>query len=296
MSLAVPDPASTEISGILLFRYRGAAGSQQTTEAVAAGRRGMVKAVYRREHKAMKWMTGRWVKNRNKSAGSLQSREEYEKIKSKLYVQLIGIERNEDLLSHGVYTQIEDMALVYGMQAEVWERGYMGYLFTDDLMKKFGITKMQLHQDAMANVVQMWPVTFRRMEDVVEELSEQNLLHPNPSGAKLYIVSNQLNMTGAAALFYPKMMERISQEIGGDYYILPSSVHEMIVLPDDDMLDPAQLQQMVQVVNSELDEEDVLTDQIYHYDAEQRAFELASVYAWRKENEQRFWEKMALAQ
>ncbi len=234
---------------------------------------------------------GRW-KNREIN---LLKPEAYEQIKDSLYLELVGIERHEKALAKMVYTQIEDMAIIYGMQVQEKSGKYMGYLFSEDMLKSMKITKQQLHHDAMENTMKMWPATIHSIVEIVDELADLDLLHPEHRLRDMYIVSNEPKYNGAAALFYPKVMETISQKIGGDYYVLPSSLHEMFVLADDGKMTPEELQHSLHEINWDIDESDVLTDQVYHYDARHKIFELATVYAWKKENERKFWEQMRVA-
>ena len=65
----------------------------------------------------------------------------------------------------------------------------------------------------------------------------------------LTIVTNEQTMDGAAVLFYPGYMDLIGEQLKGDYYILPSSVHEMLILPDDGGMTSHELKAMVVAVN-----------------------------------------------
>ncbi|MBQ5340558.1 MAG: hypothetical protein J6W57_00935, partial [Oscillospiraceae bacterium] len=71
---------------------------------------------------------------------------------------------------------------------------------------------------------------------------------------------------GAVALFYPGMRQRISEIVGGDYYVLPSSVHEILIVPDNGEYSSTQLMQMVMAVNkNELMPQDKLADKVLLY-------------------------------
>ena len=74
--------------------------------------------------------------------------------------------------------------------------------------------------------------------------------------------------TMAAVMFYPDFMDQVAKELGGDIFILPSSVHEVLILPDDGNMNAQELKEMVTSINaSEVAPEDRLTDNVYHYDA-----------------------------
>lgn len=89
----------------------------------------------------------------------------------------------------------------------------------------------------------------------------------------MYVLSNKEHLNGAATLFYPGTMQLVASEFGGSYYILPSSIHEVILIPDDGDMDVEFLLSMVVSVNKDgVLPEDKLTDSVYYYDAEKNEF------------------------
>ena len=84
---------------------------------------------------------------------------------------------------------------------------------------------------------------------------------------------------GAKVLAYPGFFEHAAAVVGGSYYILPSSIHELIILADDGTSTVEELQNMVREINqTEVSESDFLSDEVYHYDAIAKKFENASAY------------------
>lgn len=85
-------------------------------------------------------------------------------------------------------------------------------------------------------------------------------------------------------MFYPGVMDEIGEKLGGDFFVLPSSLHETIVVPDDGNMEYKALLAMVTEINeSEVDKQDKLTDQVYHYDVTDKVFEKASRYEDREQ-------------
>jgi len=100
----------------------------------------------------------------------------------------------------------------------------------------------------------------------------------------MYVISNEQQLQGAAAVFYPGMMEAAARELKGDFFLLPSSVHEMLLVPDDGNMTAAELSTMVSTVNrQEVAPELRLSDNVYHYDAKARAFERGESYEARRD-------------
>lgn len=167
--------------------------------------------------------------------------------------------------------------MVYRMQLEQLADGAATVLITNDLMDRMGITKEQLHTDAMANSPIIRPATMRSMAEVMAEMMGMppEMLPMDPSAPQMYVVSNTETLNGASAVFYPEFMDQAAKELGGNYFILPSSVHEMLFLPDDGNMKSAELKEMVTSINADVvSPADRLTDSVYHYDAAEKVFEL----------------------
>ena len=93
---------------------------------------------------------------------------------------------------------------------------------------------------------------------------------------EMIVITNQLGVNGAAAFFYPDSMDKISEQLGGNFFMLPSSIHEVIAVPTGDK-DYRDLESMVKQINMmQVAKEEQLSDHVYHYDAKEKIFELAS--------------------
>jgi uncharacterized protein YdhG (YjbR/CyaY superfamily) len=83
----------------------------------------------------------------------------------------------------------------------------------------------------------------------------------------MYILSNSNGINGASALLYPEVIENFSNTIKSNVYILPSSIHEVILVPFQEEIDKSQLIQMVNEVNeTQVAKEEVLSSSVYYYD------------------------------
>ena len=92
-----------------------------------------------------------------------------------------------------------------------------------------------------------------------------------PTDDKLFVLTNNQKLNGAAALLDEKMMEQIAERVGNDFYILPSSVHEVLIVPKEAGMDFKDLEAMVQEVNAtQVAPQDKLSDHVYQYDNETR--------------------------
>ena len=147
------------------------------------------------------------------------------------------------------------------------------------------------------------PVKVENMADMMREIFRNDMLAEgmSPQEAEamlemmhadqvpLTVVTNEMKVNGASALFYPEVMDQLAEKIGGNFFILPSSVHESLVLPDDGSQSIGDLKAMVMEVNAtQVDPVDRLSDDVYHYDAQDKVFEKAQDF------ESRMAEKVAV--
>ena len=198
----------------------------------------------------------------------------YEAAKKYLCFDVVGSDRNADMLEKVPHTDKENISMVYRLQLDSTENGAATVLITNAMMEQFGVTKEQLHADAMENAQEIRPADFRTMAAVMAEMMGMPEEMMADMAPPMYVATNQDKVQGAAVMFYPDFMDQAAKELGGDIFILPSSVHEVLILPDDGNMNAQELKEMVTSINaSEVSPEDRLTDSVYHYDAQERIFE-----------------------
>ena len=91
----------------------------------------------------------------------------------------------------------------------------------------------------------------------------------------MLILTNAGKTYGACCILYPKVLERLAERVDGDYYLIPSSVHEFILLPVEQGRSAAELKEMIVEVNStELTPEEILSDQLYLYSRQERCVKI----------------------
>ena len=156
------------------------------------------------------------------------------------------------------------------------------------MVDSYGITPEQLHADALKNAPEIKPVVIEGMAQVlakqmgVEDLEMLGLNIP-PEQEKIFVASVEGNVHGAGVIAYTDFMDQAAERVGGDFYLLPSSRHEVLLVPDDGTIDLKSLENMVREVNATtVSAEDKLTDSVYHYDSQEKVFELAEKYVDRQ--------------
>ncbi len=203
-----------------------------------------------------------------------QLNDDYESMRKYLILQVVREEGNEELLEKVPHRSIEDLAVVYRFLV-----GSESALINYELLESFGITEEQLYADAMENAPKINPIQIRNLRDMIAELSGSPDFGELPEEEKvldLYFVGNKKNCLGASAYFYPGVMEQCAQLLGGSYYMLPSSIHEVLLLKDDGQIDEKKLGSMITDINaSVVIPSERLTDHPYYYNAAEKSFRSA---------------------
>ena len=210
---------------------------------------------------------------------------DFDQVKDNIICKLVNAELNADYLADKPHTMVEDLAVVYAIDLGGSESGHMTAPITNSLMEQYGITQEELHDIALHNLSES-QIEFKTMRDVLVDMMFPDgiqpddprafMLPPEEENPSMYVLSNADKLNGAAALLDAKTMEDISEKLGGDFIVLPSSIHETIVLPVNEDMDRHTLEAMVQDVNAgQVAPEERLSDHVYMYDSQEKELVLA---------------------
>ena len=221
---------------------------------------------------------------------NLDALQDYDQMKEKLSMEVVSAERNADLLEKVPHKNMEDMAVVYRFVLDTDSEGRGSILVTNQLMDNYGITAEQLHSDALQYAPVMRPAVIQTMAETLLEMMgpEAKDMIPVLPDDPLFVATVPDKIQGAGVLAYQDFMEQAAERVGGDFFILPSSIHEILLVRDDGTFDINHLEDMVKQVNeTEVAPEDLLTDSVYHYDSKEKIFELAEKYEERTASRKR---------
>ena len=203
----------------------------------------------------------------------------FEDIKDLLTCKVVNTENNKDYLADKPTEQIEDMSVVFAAVVKETDEGRMTLPITNEIMEAMGVDQVQLKEAAMNNLAEQ-DYSFKSMRDVLvgmmfpdgvpeNDPMVEMMLPPEDPDMQMYVLSNEQNVNGASEILNQKAMDEIAEKLGGDFVVLPSSVHETIVLPLKDDMDHATMESMVQEINSGVvSAEDKLSDHVFQYDSE----------------------------
>ena len=210
----------------------------------------------------------------------------YENAKDRIFCKLINTERNKELLKSVPHINFHDLSVVFYVLVSQDKSGTASTLITNEMMNSFHVTVEDLKAAAKENMNKSDPFVVKKMREVMLELSglteeEFDVAIPASEDKEMLILTNNSKLHGAVWMTSSKALESISEKLGGNFFILPSSIHECIAVPenlteDDTATQASNLREMVYEVNrNEVSIEERLSDNVYYYDSEKKKLEIA---------------------
>lgn len=191
-----------------------------------------------------------------------------------LYAAIVGYDNNKDWLKNVPHERIADLAVFAKWKFDNAERDSVtAARVTEPLLAHMQLTKEEALKIAKSNTARS--AKFESMDAIMagiltdegmdKEMAEAMIMEQGTT--PLWVLSNENRIDGAALIACPEVLKAVHKEMGEDFYILPSSTHEVLVLPKMDTIGADELKEMVLSVNEhEVPLEDRLSDNVYEYD------------------------------
>lgn len=193
---------------------------------------------------------------------------DFSQVRENLYYRLINYEANQELLSMVPYTRFLDLAKIYYADCQIGE-ATGSILIYHRHVEKWNITEDELIAAAEENTPRLYPANIHPLSDFLGLGDDIDMLSEIP--VPMYILSNTENRNGAAAVCYRDVLEDFSEKIKDDLVVLPSSVHETLLLPLQKSSNMDSMREMVYDVNrTELNKSEFLSDNVYLYNRQNR--------------------------
>lgn len=210
---------------------------------------------------------------------------DFEQIKDKICYKLIGRDKNSEFLSTVPHRDYMDLSIVYYIYIVMADNGLATINVSDILAKVWNVDEETLYNLAHTNTPKINRGCVKPITDILNGVPGCLGTH-NPSTYKsfdftstragelpMYVATNQNKTFGTAILLYDRFLDAAAKEFGS-YYVLPASVHELIIVPET-FGNPSELKQLVKRVNnSEVPEQEILSDNIFHYNAQTHKLEI----------------------
>lgn len=198
-----------------------------------------------------------------------------ENILKNVVLQALSRKRNRQLLKTHPHIPFLDLAGIFRVPVGPFQKDSLStMLITNQIMEKLELSVEELMGAARRNTVAKFGIEFqnaRRMA-LCSLLGHPSAPEPfdtvSMSEPGLYTLTTKIRVNGAALILLPDVLERIGEKAGMDYFLIPSSIHELLVAKDDGLVTAKALKEIVydgNRTNAIVKKEDVLSDNVYRY-------------------------------
>lgn len=191
----------------------------------------------------------------------------FEGIKDKLLCRVVNYKQNRELLSKCPHRSFLDLALVYYCVETDCNGDFGSWLITDKIFSDWNVTEEVLYKKATENLPKLMPPELINIWDMLERLTGEPYIPENGAEDKMYVLTNDKKIYGATSILFEDLIKKFAKD-HGSFYILPSSIHEVILVPTENDEDAVSLKNMVIEVNeTKVHPTEYLSDEVYFFDA-----------------------------
>ncbi len=220
-----------------------------------------------------------------------------DRIKSNLIVCLVNTEQNKEMLKEVPHREFNDLSVIYRWIVDIHEDGVASAIINNYNVQMLSMTEPELYEKAMENTREKFPMKIRDMEGLISEMifDDMDMMMDDMDefgremlqqgiadvlndrySSDMYVFTNGPGMFGANAMLFEEQLYDFSQKFGGDFYIIPSSIHDLIAVSPK-LCTPEMLADLVYEVNrNQVDIGERLSNEVYFYDSKAREVILAT--------------------
>ncbi len=209
------------------------------------------------------------IYGRNKLSGNIDMNDflNYEAIKHGIVYKLVNTEKNRALLEDIPHVPFHDLSIVFEYPVTQGNMDNASILIRNTHMEYWNIEVEELYKTAAINTPVLRKCDIKNMKDVLAEMTGMMDFGDSCSGFPMYVLSNKSRSHGAACILYPNLLSDFSKASQSDLFIIPSSIHETLILTDADPADARQIKEMIREINETvLFPEEVLSDNLYIFE------------------------------
>ncbi len=219
--------------------------------------------------------------NRNKVNQSIDMRSflNYESVKQSIVYKLVNTEKNRVLLEDIPHIEFLDLSIVFQCLVSQEDLGTASILIHNVHLKLWDISVEELYQAAKENTQLLQEYEIKNMTDVLyeimktedgEEFDDDDYISKLSDSIPMYVLSNKSRVEGAACMLYPNLIQDFADAIDSSFYIIPSSIHELLLLPAEHDEESREIKSMIREINdTQVSAEEILSYSLYFYDREE---------------------------
>ncbi len=204
---------------------------------------------------------------------------DFTKIKKNVIAELVNTENGTDYLYDYPHRDYLNLTVVYRWVVKADETGIYSSMIDNSLMEVAGLTEEDLYKYAMKNTKRIVPPSIKTFDSVVRKMMRQSgktdyeirkCIGSTPSDQKIYVITNKHSFRASTALLFKDVLCSIAQKVESDYYVVPTSVNESLIVPVKAGIEPLRLQEMLIDSNQMFCGEDdqILSNTLYFFDSD----------------------------
>lgn len=217
----------------------------------------------------------------------------FSEVKDKIVMKLINTNANAEMLVDYPHEAVEDLAKIYMVyhKDENTNQEFTAAV-NHDLLSQWNISHEGISKIAKENTMKHFPPQLEDMEQTLGYLTGDGSLPENlleKEGQQLeggmYVLTNPIKINGAIHIAFPEVLEKLDDSFPNGFYILPSSVHECIVVQKTSDMTASKLGEMVREVNAtQLAPEEILSDRVYEFSKSDRCLRQMATHSLKQGN------------
>lgn len=214
------------------------------------------------------------IYNQNKNSININADyfENYENVRKTIVYKLVNYQKNKKLLEDVPYKRVLDLAVVFYCLIEQTKGVSATALIHNEHLRIWNVTEDEIYNDALKNTPVLLAGSIVPMSKILSEIAGTAPVDNDEKVCEytgediLYVLTNSSRVNGAACILYDNLLKKFANDVHSDLYILPSSVHEVIIVPKKNAFDKSELADMVREVNEQgVSQDEILSDNVYEY-------------------------------
>lgn len=214
------------------------------------------------------------IYNQNKNSININADyfENYENVRKTIVYKLVNYQKNKKLLEDVPYKRVLDLAVVFYCLIEQRKGVSATALIHNEHLRIWNVTEDEIYNDALKNTPVLLAGSIVPMSKILSEIAGTAPVDNDEKVCEytgediLYVLTNSSRVNGATCILYDNLLKKFANDVHSDLYILPSSVHEVIIVPKKNAFDKSELADMVREVNEQgVSQDEILSDNVYEY-------------------------------
>lgn len=208
-------------------------------------------------------------------------------VKNHMIMQFINTERNKELLKTLPHREFLDLSIIYRIIFEAPMEG-MSSIIKNKMAENYNLSEEDLYQIAYENTRKIsepillpssrmcFEMFINEHDEIPDELLSL-LKQQDVNEKEMYVMTNKSKCYAAAGILYDDILSELADKFESDLYVMPSSIHDMMVVSAKEYYDTEILFDMVKSANEEsVALEEQLSNQVYHYSRETHTFSIVT--------------------